>query len=160
MMSAQELKAATKELLQFEMTPEEVATMHEFFRAKYRRAEVRRAEFAELINKQPVRKYETKGAKSALARVKAALRKTNRTIEQLLSSAAQKEFPGCINLRAFKLAIFTLGALTQQQVNNLAKYMDKRNDGMILISNVAMALNTDRYSPAAPAAAKPKSTYK
>lgn len=90
--------------------------------------------------------------------MKTALRKTNRTVEYLLSSVAQKEFPGCINLRAFKLTIFTLGALTQQQVNNLAKYMDKNNDGMIEIANVSLALETDRYSPTQPAAAKPRRT--
>lgn len=135
------------------MTPEEVATMHEFFRAKFRRSEVRRAEFAELLNKQSVRKYEPKPAKTALARIKVELRKTDRNIERLLTAAAQKDFPGYVNLRAFKLAIFTLGILTQPQVNNLAKYMDRRNDGMILISEVALALDTDRYSPQAPAAA-------
>lgn len=113
MMSAQELKVAAKELLQFDMTPEEVATMHEFFRAAFRRSEVRRAEFAELLNKQSVRKYEPKPAKTALARIKVELRKTNRTIEQLLTPVAQKDFPGHVNLRAFKLAIFTLGILTQ-----------------------------------------------
>lgn len=130
-MSAPELKVAAKELLSFDMTPEEVATMHEFFRAKFRRSEVRRAEFAELINKQSVRKYDSKAATTALARVKAELRKSNRNIEALLTAAAQKEFPGLVNLRAFKLTVFTLGILTQPQVNNLAKYMDRRNDGMI-----------------------------
>lgn len=63
------------------MTPEEVATMHEFFRAAFRRSEVRRAEFAELLNKQAVRKYEAKAAKTALARIKVELRKTNRNVE-------------------------------------------------------------------------------
>ena len=128
--------------------------MREFFRAAFRRSEVRRTEFAELLNKQSVRKYEPKPAKTALARIKVELRKTNRTIESLLSPVAQKDFPGHVNLRAFKLTIFTLGILTQPQVNNLAKYMDRRNDGMIQIAEVALAVDTDKYSPQAPAPAK------
>jgi len=76
--------------------------------------------------------------------VKLELRKTNRTVEQLLGTAPIKD----VNLRAFKLTIFTLGVLTQQQVNNLAKYMDRRNSGMISIKDVGLALETDQYSPA------------
>jgi hypothetical protein len=44
MMSAKELKVALKELLQFDVSPEEVMTMQEFFKAKYRRSEIRKAE--------------------------------------------------------------------------------------------------------------------
>lgn len=87
-----------------------------------------------------MRKYDSNLAKSALSKVKLELRKTSRTAEQLLSPAAQKEFAGFVNLRAFKLTIFTLGVLTQQQVNNLAKYMDRRNSGMISIKDVGLAL--------------------
>lgn len=94
MMSASELKVALKELLQFDMSPEEVKTMHEFFRAKYRRSEIRKAEFTQLLAQQPVRKYDSNLAKSALSKVKLELRKTNRTAEQLLGPAAQKEFQG------------------------------------------------------------------
>lgn len=87
-------------------------------------------------------------AKSALSKVRLELRKTNRTVEQLLRPATKTEFGESINLRAFKLAIFTLGVLTQQQVNNLAKYMDRHNSGMIVIKDVGLALETDQYSPA------------
>ena len=54
-----------KDLLRFEMTTDEVKTMHEFFRAKFRKPEVKRAEFVEQINKQLVRKYESNGATQA-----------------------------------------------------------------------------------------------
>jgi hypothetical protein len=82
--------------------------------------------------------------------VKLELRKTNRDVARLLSAAAQKGslFEGFINLRAFKLTIFTLGVLTQQQVNNLAKYMDRENSGMIRIADMSLALETDEYTPA------------
>lgn len=32
-------------------------------------------------------------------------------------------------------------------MNNLAKYMDKENEGMVKISDVEMALTSDKYSP-------------
>jgi hypothetical protein len=38
--------------------------------------------------------------------------------------------------------------LTQQQVNNLAKYMDRGNSGMIKIDDMRLALETDEYTPA------------
>lgn len=148
MLSAAELQAALKDLLRFEMTTDEVKTMHEFFRAKFRRPEVKRAEFAELINKQPVRKYESKGAKAALAAIRNQLRKSGRSIESVLATQKTTEFPGEICLRGFKLSVYSLGCLTQQQVNNLAKYLDKRNNGMIQFSDINLALNTDQYSPA------------
>jgi hypothetical protein len=50
-------------------------------------------------------------------------------------------------MRGFKLAVFSLNVLTQQQVNNLAKYLDKRNIGMIRIADVHDAIFTDNYSP-------------
>jgi hypothetical protein len=60
-----------------------------------------------------------------------------------------------VTIRGFKLAIFTQGCMTQQQVNNLAKYMDRRNNGMIKISDVKLALTTDSYSPVTIATDKP-----
>ena len=146
MMSATELQKALKDLLKFEMSPEEVKTMHEFFRAKFKRSEVRKAEFAELINKQTVRKYEPKEAKSALAAIKGQLQKDGRTIEAALGNA-DSSYPGEISIRGFKLAIFSLGCLNQQQINNLAKYMDRHNNGMIKISDVHMAVYSDKYDP-------------
>jgi Ca2+-binding EF-hand superfamily protein len=49
LLSANELQTALKDMLKFEMTTEEVKTMHEFFRAKFRRSEIKRAEFAQLV---------------------------------------------------------------------------------------------------------------
>ena len=46
MLSASELKVALKERLAFDLSPEEVKTLHEFFRAKYRRSEIRKGELA------------------------------------------------------------------------------------------------------------------
>jgi len=130
------------------MTNEEVKTMHEFFRAKFRRPEVRKAEFAELINKQPVRKYDSKGAKYSLNLLKKHLQKSGKHIETVLNTQKAIEFPDEICLRGFKISVYSLGVMTQQQVNNLAKYLDKANNGMIKVADVNLALNTDQYSPA------------
>jgi hypothetical protein len=71
MMSAIELASAVKSTLKFEMTSEEIQTMHEFFRAKFRRSEVKRMEFEALINKKTVRKYDSANARSALTSIRA-----------------------------------------------------------------------------------------
>ena len=144
LMSATELQAALKDILHFEMSQEEVKTMHEFFRAKFRRSEVRKAEFVELLEKQPVGKSDPKAAKGALAAVRKQLGQTKRNVKDVLGPGHSK-YPGEITLRGFKLAIHSLGCLTQQQVNNLAKYLDKRNDGMIQIQHVDDAI-AERYS--------------
>ena len=81
MLSALELKQAIKAKLGFDVTQDEVETMKEFFRAKFRRAEVKKTEFQELMTKQPVRKYEIKAAKAALASVKHKLQKAGSTID-------------------------------------------------------------------------------
>jgi hypothetical protein len=39
--------------------------------------------------------------------------------------------PDEMTLREFKRAIFHKGWFTEQQINNLAKYMDKKNNGII-----------------------------
>lgn len=49
MMSAKELSGAMKAMFDFEMTDEEIQTMHEFFRAKFRRSEVKKFEFVKIL---------------------------------------------------------------------------------------------------------------
>ena len=158
MMSATELQAALKDICGFEMSQEEVKTMHEFFRAKFRRSEVKKPELVELLDKQTVRKFESKGAKSALVTIRRQLEQGKRSLKEVLGPGHSK-YPGEITLRGFKLAIHSLGCLTQQQVNNLAKYMDKSNNGMIEIADVELAL-ADKYSAAAPASSSGSGGYK
>jgi hypothetical protein len=96
-----------------------------------------------------VRKYDSSNARTALQRVKAVLKKGgNRDISTILSRV-QGTYPGEVTTRNFKLQVFSLGCLTQQEVNNLSKYMDRTNDGMIKITDVEMALSGDKYSPVA-----------
>jgi hypothetical protein len=54
-----------------------------------------------------------------------------------------------MTLREFKRAIHHKGWFTQQQINNLAKYMDRGNDGIILIKEVKSAME-DNYAPGDP----------
>ena len=46
-----------------------------------------------------------------------------------------------INLRAFKLAINSLKVLTQYNIDNLARFMDKNNEGYVSISEFNAALS-------------------
>jgi hypothetical protein len=44
-------------------------------------------------------------------------------------------------LRAFKLAINSLKVLTQYNIDNLARFMDKNNEGYVSISEFSAALS-------------------
>lgn len=55
MMSASELNAALENMLQFKMTAEEVQTIKEFFRAKFRKDSIRKHEFKKLLESETKR---------------------------------------------------------------------------------------------------------
>jgi len=110
-MSASELQAALKDMLKFEMTQDEVKTMQEFFRYKYKRVEIKKHELNDINNKPYKRQYEPGGAQSALKAIREKLTRDQRTMEQLLASQVTQL--GEVSLRAFKLSIHKLGILTQ-----------------------------------------------
>jgi Ca2+-binding EF-hand superfamily protein len=145
MMSAKELASALRETLKYELTPDEINTMADFFRARFRRAEINRAQFDDLLNTAWVRKWEPKPARAALKAINAKLKEQGRPIEAVLATEPRAK-KDQVPLRAFKRAIYQLGAVTQQQVNNLAKYMDRHDDGMIRVQDVKDALR-DKYEP-------------
>jgi len=62
-------------------------------------------------------------------------------------SQKQAIYQGETTIREFKLCLFSLGVVTQHEVNNLAKYMDRRNNGFILLADVKMALDGEGYTP-------------
>lgn len=72
-MSATELQGALKDMLKFEMTADEVKTMQEFFRYKYKRVEIKKHEFNDIINKPYKRQYDKGGAASALKAIREKL---------------------------------------------------------------------------------------
>ena len=146
-MSAKELAGAVKAWFDFEMTDEEIQTMHEFFRAKFRRSEVKKFEFKSLLEKKNVRKYDSNSAREALKRIRAYLQRGGSKEIATILNRSKNTYPGEITSRNFKLHVFQMGSLTQQEVNNLSMYMDRNNDGMIKISDVEMAISGDKYSP-------------
>ena len=153
-MSAKELAGAMKAMFEFEMTDEEIQTMHEFFRAKFRRSEVKKLEFKTILEKKNVRKYDSNSARESLKRIRAHLQKGSSKDISTILNRSKSSYPGEIMTRNFKLHVFQMGTLTQQEVNNLSMYMDRNNDGMIKISDVEMALSGDKYSPVAGVAKK------
>lgn len=146
MLSAKELATALRTTLKYELSPDEVNTMSEYFRARYERAEVNKAQFGDLLGTAWVRKWESKRARAALAAIRAKLKEQGRQIEAVLATEARLTMDQ-VPLRAFKRAIYQLGAVTQQQVNNLATYLDRYDDGMIRIADVKLALTSDRFDP-------------
>jgi Ca2+-binding EF-hand superfamily protein len=146
MLSAKELATALRTTLKYELSPDEVNTMSEYFRARFERAEVNKAQFGDLLSTTWVRKWESKRARAALAAIRAKLKEQGRQIEAVLATEARLTMDQ-VPLRAFKRAIYQLGAVTQQQVNNLATYLDRYDDGMIRIGDVKLALTSDRFDP-------------
>ena len=112
-MSASELKVALKALLGFDMSPEEVKTLHEFFRAKFRRSEVKKHEFKTILDKKSVRKYDSNSARESLKRTKAHMSKgASKDIATLLNRS-KCVYPGEVMSRNFKFHVFQMGVLTQ-----------------------------------------------
>ena len=146
LMSAKELAAALRETLKYELTPDEINTMQDFFRARFHQVEINRAQFDALVNTDWKRRWDSKPAKAALAAIKKKLKQQGRLIETILSTEARYG-KDQVPLRAFKRAVYQLGAVTQHQVNNLAKYMDRYDDGMIRIADVKVALAGGAYRP-------------
>ena len=110
MMSATELQGALKDMLKFEMTQDEVKTMQEFFRYKYKRVEIKKHEFNDIINKKYQRQYESGGAVAALKSIREKLVADRKSIDSVLSGQVSQL--GEVSLRAFKLGIHKLGILT------------------------------------------------
>lgn len=85
MLSAKEIANAVKQILRFEMSDEEIQTLHEFFRNKFRRSEVKKHEFVQIIDKKTIRKYDSAQARTSLQRIRVQLQKSgNRDISAIL----------------------------------------------------------------------------
>lgn len=148
MMSVGELNQAIADKFGFNLTNEESQTLKEFFKAKYKRNSIRKFEFNELIDSQNARQWDTKQAKMALRDVKKALNAAGKTVPNLFKEHMIEDFPNDVHLRGFKYGLNTLKCLTAQQINNLAKYLDFRNDGFISLSHAEKAVeNPDSYQP-------------
>lgn len=89
MMSAEELAAAIQATLKYELTQEEVHIMRDFFKARFRRAEVNRAQFDDILNTPWVRKWEPKPARAALKAINSKLKEQGRQIEAVLGAEAR-----------------------------------------------------------------------
>ena len=46
-----------------------------------------------------------------------------------------------VTVRTFKIALNSLKVLTQYNIDNLAKYMDKQNDGFVSIADFSASVN-------------------
>lgn len=153
LMTADELKGALRDLLDYDMTQEEVKTMREFFRARFKaRDGLKQAEFLKLIEQEHAMLFDGKAARAAVADVNKALKRQARDIRSLLVAQALPQAAGEeakeVTVRGFKLAIYGLNCLTQQGVNNLSKWLDRNNNGFIEMSDVEAALSSpDTFKP-------------
>lgn len=84
--SAKELAACLKTEMGVVLDKDEIETLHEFFRNKFRRAEINLTQFKSLMTTRFDRLYQASKARSSLKTVEKALRKTGRTPEALFST--------------------------------------------------------------------------
>lgn len=82
-LSAEELRKALASKVRFDIGPSEVKVLREFFQAAYGRDGIRKAQFAELLDKQTPQDYDQAAAKEALKAIKQALGPSKRITDIL-----------------------------------------------------------------------------
>jgi hypothetical protein len=91
---------------------DEVNTMGEFFIAKHKSVEIRKADFHGLLNANSVRKYNSQGAKESLKALMDHLSKSGSNIESILNRS-KSPFPLEVTIGGFKREINSLACLTK-----------------------------------------------
>lgn len=117
-----------------QLQEEEVRVIRDFFVHKYRSNEISKQHFAELLATRFERKVDTIEAKKALSDTRAGL-ETARISGKKLMGEFNSEQTELINVRSFKLALNSLKVLSQYNIDNLAKHLDKNNEGFISIGH-------------------------
>lgn len=109
-------------------------TIREFFQHKYRSNEVTKQHFIELLNTRFEKKSDAQEARKSLSDLKSKFEATRKSPKALLQEF-NSEQTELINLRAFKLAVNSLKVCSQYNIDNLAKFLDKNNEGFISIGD-------------------------
>ena len=138
-LSAEELSKALQLDMNIKLTDDEVQSIKEYFINKHHSSEIRKMDFIDLINTKFERHFDTEEAKQSLITVKQKLASMNSTVTNILTPFDQEK-TGRLSLRNFKVAVHQLHCLNQYGIDNLARYMDKENEGFIAINQVDVAV--------------------
>lgn len=139
-LSAEELRDALNEDHGIALHEEEVRTVKEYFMNKYRTQQITKTAFVELLTTKFEKKSDSVEARKCLVDIRNKLETMKKSPQRFLQDH-NTEQTELINLRAFKLAINSLKVLTQYNIDNLARFMDKNNEGYVSISEFCAALN-------------------
>lgn len=108
----------------------EVSLLKDFFHSKYHTSEINRSAFEELLNTKFKNQCDRTQAKRSLLDIKSNLEMQRLSAKNLMDEH-QSERTMLINMFNFKTAINSLKVLSQFNIDNLAKYMDKQNEGFV-----------------------------
>lgn len=96
-------------------------------------------DFIDLINTKFERHFDSEEAKQSLITLKQKLISLDQSTIQFLGPYDYEKL-GKLTLRNFKVAVNNAHALNQYSIDNLARYLDKDNSGLISINEVDVAL--------------------
>ncbi|CDW85652.1 protein fantom [Stylonychia lemnae] len=140
-LSAEELATALRKDFSYIMMDDEIQTIKEYFLNKFKSYEIFKQDFFDLLStKFDNTSDQTEATESMkLLRIKFA-QITNKTPSQLLNQF-NFEKAQSLTLRNFKVAINSIKALSDSQLNNLAKFLDRNGEGYISIAEFERQIN-------------------
>jgi len=147
-LNPKEIQTTMSELVKYKITADEVAILTEFLKSRYGRSEIRKSELADVITRLSPRKYDSPAAKLTLQTLNKQLQRKGRGVEAYFEAVENESHPGELTRREFKSMAYQLGELPQLQLNNLGKYLDTRNCGLIKLQDIKDAmLSPEKFDP-------------
>jgi len=126
-LSAQELAIMFKND-KFELQPDEIMILGQYFQDRYGRREIRLVEFQKELNTEFKREFNEPEAKEAIREIKQTLAQRQMIPNALFLKYGDEMLISCRN---FKHALNDLHVLAYQAINNLTKFLDEDNTGFI-----------------------------
>ena len=128
-LSAEELAQALKNDMKMELATEEVKAVKEYFKNKHNSVEISELDFISLMNMKFARQFDEAEAKRALIIIKQRINKNAKMICRDFDVEGIER----LSLRNFKYSLHSLKVLSQYQIDNLTKYLDKADDGFVVV---------------------------
>jgi Ca2+-binding EF-hand superfamily protein len=135
-LSTQELATALGNDMRINLTEEEIQAIKDYFKNKHNSTEIGELDFITIMNMKFSRQFDEPEAKRALLIIKQRSGKSTKMICREYDVEKIEK----LTLRNFKHALHALRVLSQYQIDNLTKYLDKYDDGFIAIDVFEEAL--------------------
>ena len=133
-----------KDLLKFSLTAAEKKFIVEEFKKAFKATELRKLQFTKLVETKYKRTYNGERAVASVGKLAQGL---GDKFSSLFSNSPDKIHNGTsVCLRNFKVVIQSANYLTQSEIDNLAHYMNKDEDGFIDITDF-FHVTSNQYHP-------------